>query len=70
MTTAPTPTWADIRAEIGRSRVTVQQIADQLGVKVARFSTILNADFETNPTPEFAERVLEAIRSIAERRAA
>lgn len=70
MTTAPNLTWADIRAEIGRSRVTVQQIADRLGVKVARFSTILNADSETNPTPEFAERVIKAIRAVAGERAA
>lgn len=70
MTTPQPATWADIRAEIGRSRVTVQQIADRLGVKVARFSTILNADSETNPTPEFAERVLGAIRELAGERAA
>ena len=57
--------WEDVRAAMARRRVTVQEVADRLGVKYSRFSTILNADGETNPTPEFAERVLRAIEDAA-----
>ena len=60
--------WSDIRAAMARHRVPVQDVADALGIKYARFSTILNADAETQPTTEFADRVMDAIERLVTER--
>lgn len=65
MTTNAVATWDEIRAEMARHRVSTAVIATGLGLSYARFSTILNADAETNPKPEFAARIHEIIRTAA-----
>lgn len=59
-------TWEDIRAELGRRRVTVAEVALKAGVGYSRFSTLLNSDAITQPTPAFAEQVLAAIQQVAD----
>lgn len=65
-----TTTWLDIRAEMARTKVTIQEIADEIGWTYSRLAPLFAAENETMPTQEFADRMLVAIRGVAERRAA
>lgn len=62
MTTTTTPRWRDLRAEMTRADLRMADVAERLGLSYAKFATLMAAEVESQPTPEFAERVLAAIR--------
>lgn len=65
MTTVTTPRWRDLRAEMTRANLRMVDLADRLGLSYAKFATLMAAEVESMPTPEFAERVLAAINGEA-----
>lgn len=44
-----------------REDVTLAEVAGHLGLSYAKFATLMAAEIESQPTPEFSERVLVAI---------
>lgn len=65
-------TWGDIRAAFAqqRPRVLQSEVAERIGITETTFSLLLNSDDQSQPIPEFAERVLSAIREVATEKAA
>ena len=77
-TTVEILTWAELRSEVAarsarfRPAITQRQIAEHLGMHLARLNAQLNADeFSVGPTQRFTQRVRRALDEIeAEREAA
>lgn len=65
MTMKTVAPWGEIRAEMARARASTGDIATKLGLSYGRFSTLLNSDEQTDPKPEFVERVMNAIHEVA-----
>lgn len=60
-----TPRWRDLRAEMTRENVTLAEVADQLGLSYAKFATLMAAEAESQPSPDFFEKVMAAIPAAA-----
>ena len=65
MTTTTVPGWRDIRAEMARNNVTIQEVANRIGWSYSRLAPLFAAETETLPTQEFAQRLLSAIGEVA-----
>ena len=65
------PTWAELRAKFAQQRPRVLQgeVAKRLGMSEQVFSLLLNSDEQSQPRPEFAQRVLSAIGELAREKA-
>lgn len=69
MVVATGRTWRDLKAEMVRADVTATEVAPLIPSSYSRFATLIASEGDSLPTPDYAERVLAAIKRAADKKA-